>query len=80
MAEIRLSFASERFHLEHEVIALIEVAFITLTYYMLKMRRGRPLYLHAAPEKILKPGLGDGDGDGGGGAPCSKKIARRLPQ
>lgn len=38
MAEISLSFAGERFHLEREVIALIEVAFITLTYYMLKMR------------------------------------------
>lgn len=30
MAEIRLSFAGERFHLEREMIALIEVAFITL--------------------------------------------------
>lgn len=63
MDEIRLSFAGERFHLEHEVIALIEVAFITLTYYMSKMRRDRPLYLHTAPEKILKPGLGDGGGE-----------------
>lgn len=62
VAEIRLSFASERFHLEHEVIALIEVAFITLTYYMLKMRWGRPLYLPTAPQKILKPGLGGGGG------------------
>lgn len=35
MDEIRLSFAGERFHLEHEVIVLIEVAFITLPYYML---------------------------------------------
>lgn len=43
MDEIRLSFAGERFHLEHEVIALIEVAFITLPYYMSKMRRGRPV-------------------------------------
>lgn len=34
MDEIRLSFAGERFHLEHEVIALIEVAFVTLPYYM----------------------------------------------
>lgn len=47
MAEIRPSFADERLHLEHEVIALIEVAFITLTY-MLKIRRGRPPYLHKA--------------------------------
>lgn len=31
--QIRLSLGGERFHLEHEVIALIEVAFITLTYY-----------------------------------------------
>lgn len=54
MDEIRLSFAGERFHLEHEVIALIEVAFITLPYYMSKMRRGRPLYLHAAPGKIQR--------------------------
>lgn len=30
MAEIRLSFAGKRFHLEREMIALIEVAFITL--------------------------------------------------
>lgn len=34
--EIRLSLGGERFHLECEVIALIEVAFITLTYYMSK--------------------------------------------
>lgn len=34
--QIRLSLGGERFHLEHEVIALIEVAFITLTYYMSK--------------------------------------------
>ena len=61
MDEIRLSFAGERFHLEHEVIALIEVAFITLPYYMSKMRRGRPLHLHTAPEKILD----------GGGERCS---------
>lgn len=27
---------AERFHSEREVIALIEVAFITLTYYMWK--------------------------------------------
>lgn len=31
--QIRLSLGGERFHLELEVIALIEVAFITLTYY-----------------------------------------------
>lgn len=36
MDQIRLSLGGERFHLEHEVIALIEVAFITLPYYMSK--------------------------------------------
>lgn len=71
--EIRLSFAGERFHLEHEVIALIEVAFITLPYYMSKMSRGRPLYLHTAPGKILEPVFG-------GGERRSRKLQRRLSQ
>lgn len=56
-AEIRLSFAGERFHLEHEVIALIEVAFITLTYYMSKNETRPGPCTYTAPEKIPNAGL-----------------------
>lgn len=59
VAEIRLSSAGERFHLRREVIALIEVAFITLTYYTAeKEPRPAPVPPHTALEKILKPRLG----------------------
>lgn len=77
MDEIRLSFAAERFHLEHEVIALIEVAFITLPYYMSKMSRARPLYLHTASQQIR--GMdgwieGGEEEEEGGGRALFKKI------
>lgn len=92
MDEIRLSFAGERFHLEHEVIALIEVAFITLPYYMLgriKNETRAEAAVAAAPTRCTytlhrrrywwKPGLRDGEG-GGGGTAARRKLQRRLPQ
>lgn len=90
MDEIRLSFAGERFHLEHEVIALIEVAFITLPYYMLgriknetrglgRHRRRRYTYTLHRRRYWWKPGLRDGEG-GGGGKAARRKLQRRLPQ
>lgn len=84
--EIRLSFAGERFHLEHEVIALIEVAFITLPYYMLGCgdETRRTPATTAAPTRCTGEDTGGSRGEAtdrmeeGGGSSSSKKIAGCL--